>query len=45
VALPVLLAYMLGSIALGIWWQFTLPTFTLLLALLFRRASQVAPAN
>jgi hypothetical protein len=39
VALPVLLSYVLGNIALGIWWQFTLPTFTLLLALLFRRAA------
>jgi hypothetical protein len=40
VALPVLLSYVLGSIALGIWWQLTLPTFTLLLALLFRRADR-----
>ena len=37
VALPVFLSYVLGNIALGIWWQLTLPTFTLLLALLFRR--------
>jgi hypothetical protein len=44
VALPVLLSYVLGSIALGIWWQLTLPTFTLLLGLLFRRADRAAPA-
>jgi hypothetical protein len=40
VALPVLLSYVLGSIALGIWWQLTLPTFTLLLALFFRRTAR-----
>jgi hypothetical protein len=41
VALPVLLSYVLGSIVLGIWWQLTLPTFTLLLALFFRHTDRV----
>jgi hypothetical protein len=40
VALPVFLSYVLGNIALGIWWQLTLPTFALLLALLFWRADR-----
>jgi hypothetical protein len=31
----------LGSIVLGIWWQLTLPTFTLLLALFFRHTDRV----
>jgi hypothetical protein len=43
VALPVFLSYVLGNIALGIWWQLTLPTFALLLALLFRRANPIVP--
>jgi hypothetical protein len=41
VALPVLLSYVLGNIALGIWRQLTLRTFALLLALLFRRTDRV----
>jgi hypothetical protein len=37
VAIPVFLSYYYFNIALGIWWSLTIPLFTILLAIYFRR--------
>ncbi|MGE5463799.1 MAG: hypothetical protein ACM3PS_10610 [Syntrophothermus sp.] len=41
VAIPVFLSYIYFNTALGIWWSLTIPLFTILLAIYFRRESRL----
>jgi hypothetical protein len=42
VAVPVFLSYIYFNIALGIWWSMTIPLFTMLLAVYFKRRERTA---
>jgi hypothetical protein len=45
VAIPVFISYIYFNIALGIWWSLTIPLFTILLAIYFRRRSRLVQST